>query len=126
MRSILTLLIVFFLLPNNVLAAGKKDKLECKTKIEGREAELKLEGAGSNVKFKAKTEIDVGQGNVEGDNVSVSINGTIVVQLILDADGKKELEGKAEFKGALPVGFPVIQAGTPATVGGLACVFVEK
>lgn len=107
------------------LSYAKDDRFRCRaTGAGGREAELRFEP--SEPSFRAKWEINLGQGQDVGTVVNVAINGVAIGGIVLGFDNaERQLEGDFRFDGAdeFPVGFPRIVVGTPAQVGGLKCVF---
>ena len=98
------------------IAVAKDGRLRCRANgAEGREAELRFEDG----ELRAKWEIDVGAGQVAGDEVAVAISGIPVGKILLDEVEDDQLEGDFRING----GFPAIRSGTKATVGSLKCVF---
>lgn len=113
---------VLLLISTSVLAKG--DRLRCRDfGPGGREAELRFENDDGELEFRAKWEINLNQGQVAGDVVSVTIDGVPIEGITLFQDGR-QLEGKVEFEsGEFPSDFPTIQRGTPVEIGSLFCLF---
>ncbi len=89
----------------------------------GREAELRFELDDGNPEFRAKWEINLNEGQVEGDVVNVTIDGVFIGGIVLSQKGS-ELEGDIEFDGRdFPTDFPSIRSGTPVEIGSLFCRF---
>lgn len=106
--------------------SGRGDRLRCEAEGGGgREAELRLRVDDGEAEFRAKWEIDKGQGQVVGTVVSVAIDGVFIGGIVLEDDGD-QLEGDIEFEeGNFPPDFPDIVEGTPVAIGSLACTFEE-
>lgn len=91
----------------------------------GRQADLRLENKSGESRFRAKWEINVGQGQVPGTVVNVAINGTNIGGIVLSADGN-QLEGDIEMRGRnLPAAIANVKAGTPVVIGALRCNFAR-
>lgn len=103
---------------------AKDGRLRCRDSgAGGREAELRFEQDDGDTAFRAKWEIDLNQGQVEGDIVNVTIDGVFIGGIELFQE-KNELEGDIEFEGNdFPSDFPRIREGTPVEIGALFCRF---
>lgn len=100
-------------------AAAKDDRFRCRAAGTGnRQAEIRVEPG----KFRAKWQINKGEGQDVGTIVNVAINGEQVGAIILKDDGR-QLEGKIEQRGRFAATLPAVKAGTPGQVGSLTCVF---
>lgn len=90
----------------------------------GREADLRVENKKGETRFRAKWEIDVGQGQVPGTVVNVAINNVNIGGIVLEADGN-QLEGDIEMRGKVPAAVASVRAGTPVVIGALRCNFAR-
>jgi hypothetical protein len=108
-----------------VFASGDA-KFRCRASgAGGRQADLRMENKGGEIRFRAKWEINVGQGQVPGTVVNVAIAGVNIGGITLQADGD-QLEGDIELRGGnQPAVIRNIRAGTPVVIGALQCTFAS-
>ncbi len=100
-------------------ALSKDDRFRCRAVGTGnRQAEIRIEPG----KFRAKWQINKGEGQDVGTIVNVAIDGEQVGAIILKDDGN-QLEGKIEQRGRFAKDFPTVKSGTSGQVGSLTCTF---
>lgn len=104
----------------------KRERFRCRADGDGgREADLRLRVKDGDVEFRAKWEIDKGEGQDVGTVVNVSIDGVFIGGIVLEDDGD-QLEGDIEFEDdEFPEDFPEIEEGTPVSIGALFCEFED-